>query len=49
MTIADVSSLLTFILQQSVAPALIICLTQWGANVLIGAVTGRGLRLSGKL
>lgn len=49
MTVADTSNLLMFILQQSVAPALIICLTQWGANVLIGAVTGRGLRLSGKL
>lgn len=49
MTIADCSSLLAQILGICVAPALLINLTQWGANVILSAITGRGLRLSGKL
>lgn len=49
MTIEDCSALLGYILGAAVPPALLINLTAWGANCLLSAITGRGLRLNGKL
>lgn len=48
MTIADISAVLKELLFICAPCALVINLVQFGANALISAATGKGIRLNGK-
>lgn len=48
MSIQDVVNLMIYLVNYCAPAALIINLSSWGANVIIGAVSGRGLHLDGR-
>lgn len=48
MQIADVVSLMIYLVSYCAPAALIINISAWGTNVIIGAVSGRGLHLDGR-
>ncbi len=48
MSLQDASELLAYLISYCAPAALLINLTSWGANVIIGAVTGKGLNLDGR-
>lgn len=48
MTIADISEVLKYLLMLCAPCALVINLVQFGANAVISAATGKGIKLNGK-
>lgn len=48
MSVQDTVGMLSFLISYCAPCALLINLTSWGVNVIIGAVTGRGLNLDGR-
>lgn len=48
MQVQEISAVLGELITYCAPAALMINLTSWGVNVLIGAITGRGLHLDGR-
>lgn len=49
MEVIDAVSLMSYLVRYCAPPALIINLTAWAVSVAIGAMTGRGLKLDGRI
>lgn len=48
MQVNEIVNLMIYLVSYCAPCALVINLTAWGVNVIIGAITGRGLNLDGR-